>query len=145
MSNTHDIAAILEQASTCRAGEIAGLLDRECGHDAALRAEVESLLHSVTAAGRFMASPTAGPNVRPLDHSDLPSESRASDTEEAVGVRIGPYKLLQRIGEGGFGAVYMAEQEFPVRRKVTGCPLRNLCPVDALRIGSLRREAVERC
>ena len=37
---------------------------------------------------------------------------------ESVGASIGPYKLLQQIGEGGFGAVFMAEQRSPVRRKV---------------------------
>src|SRR6185436_9061050 len=37
---------------------------------------------------------------------------------EEAGSRIGPYKLLQSIGEGGFGRVYMAEQERPVRRRV---------------------------
>src|SRR4051812_9682190 len=37
---------------------------------------------------------------------------------EGPGARIGPYKLLQEIGEGGFGVVYMAEQQEPVRRKV---------------------------
>ena len=39
-------------------------------------------------------------------------------TDEAIGKCVGPYKLLQRIGEGGCGVVYMAEQEKPVRRKV---------------------------
>ena len=39
-------------------------------------------------------------------------------TDEGPGTRIGPYKLLQEIGEGGMGTVYMAEQEQPVRRKV---------------------------
>ncbi len=118
MYSTHDIQAILQQAATCPAGEIAGLLDRECGNNAALRAEVESLLNSATAAGRFMASPTAGPNEGAIDHAGLPTESSASKAEKVLGASIGPYKLLQRIGEGGFGLVYMAEQEFPVRRKV---------------------------
>src|SRR6185312_4358368 len=42
----------------------------------------------------------------------------SGDPAEKPGDRIGPYKLLQRIGEGGYGAVYMAEQEEPVRRRV---------------------------
>src|SRR5262245_51573592 len=37
---------------------------------------------------------------------------------EGVGSRVGPYKLLQQIGEGGFGVVFMAEQEKPVHRRV---------------------------
>jgi serine/threonine protein kinase/Tol biopolymer transport system component len=42
----------------------------------------------------------------------------AADRPEGLGSRIGPYKLLQSIGEGGFGVVYMAEQEQPIRRRV---------------------------
>src|SRR3989442_2076614 len=45
--------------------------------------------------------------------------TRASDgLREGPGTRIGPYKLLQLIGEGGFGSVFMADQEEPVRRRV---------------------------
>src|SRR5262249_27035040 len=40
------------------------------------------------------------------------------DASKVLGTRIGPYKLLQQIGEGGFGIVYMAEQEKPVHRRV---------------------------
>src|SRR6516164_7435117 len=48
---------------------------------------------------------------------DLGSPSIYS-ARETAGARIGPYKLLQKIGEGGMGTVYMAEQEKPVRRRV---------------------------
>jgi len=77
-------------------------LDGACGGDAKLRAEVESLLAFLPGASgqiRLGGEPSA-----PLD--------------EGPGTRIGRYKLLQRIGEGGFGTVYMAEQEEPVQRKV---------------------------
>src|SRR6201991_475375 len=62
--------------------------------------------------------------VRPDPHVPDADEARPGPTEahrtagEGVGTRIGPYKLLQQIGEGGFGVVYMAEQEKPVKRRV---------------------------
>ena len=56
----------------------------------------------------------SGPTAAPRD--DTPAGSRPFS--EGPGSRIGPYKLLQEIGEGGMGVVYMAEQETPVRRRV---------------------------
>src|SRR6185295_3058522 len=79
------------------------LLDHECRGQPALRAEVESLLTSAADRPRFLESPTATPGDSPGG---------------AIGTRVGPYKLLQEIGHGGFGAVYMAEQDHPVRRRV---------------------------
>jgi serine/threonine protein kinase len=87
-------------------------LERECGDDAELRRRVEMLLHAHDDAGSFLAStPTS-------DH--IPGEDANSKERgcEAVGDVIGPYKLLQRIGEGGMGEVYLAEQTKPVQRKV---------------------------
>ncbi len=111
-----------------------GFLDRGCGEDAALRAEVEDLLKAHVEAGDFLSSPTAHPSSSdglPTTGADAPSHDgpttdlAASATAptrrspgEAVGARIGPYKLLQQIGEGGFGSVFMAEQERPVQRRV---------------------------
>jgi serine/threonine protein kinase len=86
--------------------ERAAFLDGACGSDGDLRSRAEALLRAHDEAGAFLEAPLV----------DL-SEAGAT-TREGPGTRIGPYKLLQLIGEGGFGAVYMAEQEEPVRRRV---------------------------
>ncbi len=75
-------------------------LDGACGDDGDLRERVELLLEAHDGAADFL---------------DAPAVTR---TTEGPGSLIGPYKLLQEIGEGGMGVVYMAEQESPVRRKV---------------------------
>ena len=87
-------------------------LDRACGGDAALRQEVESLLDASAAAGKFLLRPAglgAGASQKTVLIPPL---------SELTGTRIGHYKLLEQIGEGGFGVVWMAEQEEPVRRRV---------------------------
>src|SRR5262245_50994190 len=89
-------------------GERAAYLDGACGDAPALRAEVAALLESHNQAGSFLE--------QPLFLSSPTSD--ASAVPEGPGARIGPYKLLQPIGEGGMGVVYMAEQTEPVRRRV---------------------------
>ncbi len=89
------------------AAERQAYLDRACAGDVALRAEVEALLEASAQAGSFLESPAPAP----LATVDEP-------VSERMGTVIGPYKLLQQLGEGGMGTVFMAEQTQPVQRKV---------------------------
>ena len=79
-----------------------------CGEDPALRQQVESLIQAHDEVGGFM--PT-DPGETVITIPDRP-------LSEKEGTCIGRYKLLQRIGEGGMGVIYMAEQTEPVTRKV---------------------------
>lgn len=83
-------------------------LDRACGNDASLRGEVERLLTAASAAGDFMDRPA----LDLLDTASLPVIA------ERPGATVGPYKLMEQIGEGGFGLVFLAIQSHPVRREV---------------------------
>jgi serine/threonine protein kinase/tetratricopeptide (TPR) repeat protein len=92
-------------------------LDEACGGDTALRQRVDALLQSHGQAGSFLGMPlperlaeqlAAGPRAATIDQP----------ASERPGMVIGPYKLLQQIGEGGMGTVFMAEQTQPVQRKV---------------------------
>jgi tetratricopeptide (TPR) repeat protein/serine/threonine protein kinase len=103
------VKSIFSHAMELRsAAEREAYLAHACGNDDRLRAEVESLLLAAHDAGEF------------LDGLWLPLEETADEVPaaERPGTAIGPYKLLEQIGEGGFGVVYVADQERPVRRKV---------------------------
>src|SRR5262249_13347778 len=94
--------------------ERAAYLDEACGPDVGLRRHVERLLSAQAKAGGFLEGPAPGLGAT----ADEPRGADATTLVERPGSVIGPYKLLQQIGEGGMGVVYMADQQVPVRRRV---------------------------
>jgi len=113
----------------------AAYLDEACRGDGELRSQVEALLGDHERIGDFLGTAAGpigltaeavggGPGDRQagaIMQAEAPPtapSASAGPGAESPGMVIGPYKLLQVIGEGGMGTVYMAEQERPVRRKV---------------------------
>jgi serine/threonine protein kinase/Tfp pilus assembly protein PilF len=97
-------------------------LDQACAVDVALRRQVEALLRVHDDAGDFfeklasVAQPAAAARPEPVKTIKL--DLAVTPNDEAVGQTLGRYKLLEKVGEGGCGAVYVAQQSEPVRRRV---------------------------
>jgi len=94
--------------------ERAAFLERECGEDLPLRTRLERLLSAHGQSNKFFE------DCRPSLVAGEPGNAipPMGNAEEELGRLIGHYQLLQKIGEGGCGVVYLAEQEKPVRRRV---------------------------
>ncbi len=105
MSDTsrREVEDLFQQAADLPAEERPGFLRERCGANEALRAEVDALL-SCHDEGRIES-------LRAVESEDGPGI-------DLVGETVGPYTIVELIGEGGFGAVYRAEQEEPIRRTV---------------------------
>ena len=126
MSNMGDelqrIEAIFQAAVDMQRADRTPFLDRECGDDAVLRGRVDAMLRELE---RGASLPRVA-SARDPDEVPVP---------EGPGTVIGRYKLLQKIGEGGFGVVYMAEQERPIVRRVA---------LKIIKLGMDTREVVAR-
>src|SRR5262249_44106816 len=106
MIDPTQVEALFVEAIPKSLSERAAFLDHVCEGNRELRQEVERLLAAHPGPEGFLDDP-------PLDNTaafDAPTE--------APGAIIGPYKLMEQIGEGGMGLVFVAEQQHPVRRKV---------------------------
>src|SRR5882672_9756807 len=105
---TASLEEILAEAVEIAApAERQAFVDNACAGNADLRAQVERLMANHFRAGSFLERPAAV-----LETAAPPAP------DETVGTQIGPYKLLEQIGEGGMGLVFVAEQQHPVRRQV---------------------------
>ncbi|MEI7837160.1 MAG: serine/threonine protein kinase, partial [Planctomycetota bacterium] len=103
--------ALFDAALAQPPAQRAGFLDGACIGNPALRGRLEALLAAHEQPDNL--APTQAEAARPTLKIDL---TEAPD--EAVGQTLGRYKLLERVGEGGCGVVYVAEQTEPVRRRV---------------------------
>src|SRR5256714_10410252 len=111
------VRAIFNEAvEIADARQRAEYLAQACGADTALRQSIEELIEANNAAGGFLGG--AGDTVQQGTQRDQHGTVLPEAITEQAGDKIGRYKLLQKIGEGGCGVVYMAEQAEPVRRRV---------------------------
>src|SRR4051812_14896864 len=117
-SQLQRLESLFAEAVILSPAEREPFLDRACAGDAMLRARVVALLRASVTIGGFLES-TAVPGF----------------AEASVGATIGRYKLLEKLGEGGAGIVFRAEQEQPVRRPVA---------VKVIKPGMDSREAIAR-
>ncbi len=89
------------------APERAAFLEQACGGNEGLRREIERLVRDHFRAGSFLERPAAGRATTP-----------DGTGRERPGTQVGAYRLLEEIGAGGMGLVFVAEQQQPIRRKV---------------------------
>ncbi len=125
-----EITVLFSGAIRLEGDERRRFLDEACAGNEALRAEVESLLAHDAAASRLLGTDAIGQRMRVLVE-DVGLATRTERSPE----RIGPYRILDVIGEGGMGVVYLGEQEEPIRRRVA---------VKLIKLGMDTREVIAR-
>jgi eukaryotic-like serine/threonine-protein kinase len=95
--------------------ERAAFVAQACGSDDSLRKQVEAMLRAHASPDSFLEKPAAALD---LTIDAVPGRPDLHVGPESLGTSIGPYRLLQQLGEGGMGVVFLAEQQEPVRRMV---------------------------
>ena len=100
-SRWRQVRALLPQASSLPFAERDAFLERACGHDAALRAEIVSLLAAREDMGSFLELPAVADIAAPL---------LVAPEEQLAPSRIGPYEVLHELGHGGMGTVYLGRR-----------------------------------
>jgi eukaryotic-like serine/threonine-protein kinase len=105
------VLRVLQAARALAPTERGEYLDLACAGDAELRAEVERQLLALEAAQTIVPAATA-------ENAGRPPASRRQIPTLSSGDLIGQYRVVSVLGEGGFGMVYLADQEQPVRRRV---------------------------
>ena len=121
--------ALFQAASSLTGPARAAFLDGACHGDPALRARLEALLVAHEASAGVLADEPAREVLAPT--IELPEPI----ADEAVGATLGRYKLREKLGEGGCGTVYVAEQTEPVRRRVA---------LKVIKLGMDTREVIAR-
>ncbi len=106
--------AALERAPT----ERPAFLDDACKDNPALRERVERLLNAQQQAGQFLEAPAQTGTFPPAENEQAPTADYPGRDETVGAILGGKYKLIEEIGEGGMGSVYMALQSEPVKRAV---------------------------
>ena len=99
------------------AAERASALEHACAEDPALRERLAEIKAEIAAAEEFQQA-ASGEGLSPDSLVQAFNLALEAAPSEVSGTRIGPYKLLQEIGRGGFGVVWMADQEEPFKRRV---------------------------
>ena len=116
MSDLGNKAKDIFWAALDQSGDLTAFVEEACGDDAELRQRVQALLDAHHEAGDFLAPSNVNAT---MESDELPSATATHTVAEAKPAsQIGPYKLLEQIGTGGMGSVWVAQQSEPIKRKV---------------------------